>query len=485
MSSSVPVTASTCWMYLVSTVEAAACACEVGGLRGAAVVFLPSPCLVRPGMAVASDSTFQLRAEPPSAALPRRGLLPAVQERAEGPRVPGERREGREQAGARHGPQGQRRPAPAALGVPRLPPRGGGGGAAGRPGRPGGELCERDPYQLYQRLEQQAREYVLEMKARLLRQLAAASRVKAPSGLQGPPQAHQFISLLLEEYGALCQAARTISTFLGTLVSARPSPSRQAAAAPDACECHVCKQEASGLPASAVTAAALPPGHQFVSPEKPTHPALHLYPHIHGHVPLHAVPHLPRPLIHPTLYAAPPFTHSKALPPAPVQNHTNKRQVFSASLQDHIYPSCFGNTPEWTSSKFISLWGAQVMNDKDWNPGTFLPDTVSGPDVLGPALSEARPEALPPPPSTEPPPESKEKKNPARKKCLYNFQDAFMEANKVVMATSSATSSVSCTATTVQSSNSQFKVSSKRPPSLGEAACHRGRSGVGAGAGRP
>lgn len=43
-----------------------------------------------------------------------------------------------------------------------------------------------------------------------------------------------------------------------------------------------------------------------------------------------------------------------------------------------------------------------------------------------------------------------------------------MEANKVVMATSSATSSVSCTATTVQSSNSQFKVSSKRPPSLGE-----------------
>lgn len=60
-----------------------------------------------------------------------------------------------------------------------------------------------------------------------------------------------------------------------------------------------------------MTAAALPPGHQFMSPEKPTHPALHLYPHIHGHVPLHAVPHLPRPLIHPTLYTAPPFTHSK------------------------------------------------------------------------------------------------------------------------------------------------------------------------------
>uniref|UniRef100_A0A2K6PN50 Family with sequence similarity 193 member A n=1 Tax=Rhinopithecus roxellana TaxID=61622 RepID=A0A2K6PN50_RHIRO len=668
-------------------------------------------------------------------------------------------------------------------------------------------LCERDPYQLYQRLEQQAREYVLEMKVRLLRQLSAAAKVKAPSGLQGPPQAHQFISLLLEEYGALCQAARSISTFLGTLenehlkkfqvtwelhnkhlfenlvfsepllqsnlpalvsqirlgttthdtcsedtystllqryqrseeelrrvaeewlecqkridayvdeqmtmktkqrmltedwelfkqrrfieeqltnkkavtgennftdtmrhmLSSRLSmpdcpncnyrrrcacddcslshiltcgimdppvtdnihihqlplqvdpapdylaersppsvssassgsgssspitiqqhprliltdsgsaptfcsddedvaplsakfadiyplsnyddtevvanmngihselngggenmalkdespqisstssssseaddeeadgessgeppgvlkedgvlrsrspgteeskadspppsyPTQQAEQASNTCECHVCKQEASGLTPSAMTAGALPPGHQFMSPEKPTHPALHLYPHIHGHVPLHTVPHLPRPLIHPTLYAAPPFTHSKALPPAPVQNHTNKHQVFNASLQDHIYPSCFGNTPEWNSSKFISLWGSEVMNDKNWNPGTFLPDTISGSEILGPALSETRPEALPPPSSNETPAvsDSKEKKNAAKKKCLYNFQDAFMEANKVVMATSSATSSVSCTATTVQSSNSQFRVSSKRPPSVGD-----------------
>lgn len=110
------------------------------------------------------------------------------------------------------------------------------------------------------------------------------------------------------------------------------------------------------------------------------------------------------------------------------------------------------------------------MNDKNWNPGTFLPDTISGSDILGPTLSETRPEALPTPSSGETPmvSESKEKKNAAKKKCLYNFQDAFMEANKVVMATSSATSSVSCTATTVQSSNSQFKVSSKRPPSIGE-----------------
>ncbi|XP_063086433.1 protein FAM193A isoform X3 [Cavia porcellus] len=247
-------------------------------------------------------------------------------------------------------------------------------------------------------------------------------------------------------------------------------PAQQAEQAPNICECHVCKQEASGLTASAMTAGALPPGHQFLSPEKPTHPALHLYPHIHGHVPLHTVPHLPRPLIHPTLYTAPPFTHSKALPPAPVQNHTNKHQVFNASLQDHIYPSCFGNTPEWNSSKFLSLWGSEVMNDKNWNPGTFLPDTISGSDILGPALSETRPEALPPPPSSEASIalDNKEKKNAAKKKCLYNFQDAFMEANKVVMATSSATSSVSCTATTVQSSNSQFKVSSKRPPSIGD-----------------
>lgn len=78
-------------------------------------------------------------------------------------------------------------------------------------------LCEKDPYQLYQRLEQQAREYVLETKVRLLKHLSAGS--EATGATQGPPQAHQFISLLLEEYSALCQAARTISSFLLTLVS--------------------------------------------------------------------------------------------------------------------------------------------------------------------------------------------------------------------------------------------------------------------------
>ncbi|CDQ71921.1 unnamed protein product [Oncorhynchus mykiss] len=79
-------------------------------------------------------------------------------------------------------------------------------------------LCEKDPYQLYQRLEQQAREYVLEMKVRLLKHLSTGSKAAAAAA-QGPPQAHQFISLLLEEYSALCQAARTISSFLLTLVS--------------------------------------------------------------------------------------------------------------------------------------------------------------------------------------------------------------------------------------------------------------------------
>ncbi|XP_063780659.1 protein FAM193A isoform X1 [Pseudophryne corroboree] len=236
------------------------------------------------------------------------------------------------------------------------------------------------------------------------------------------------------------------------------------------CECHVCKQEASGLSQSPLVSGRLPPGHQFINPDKPAHPALHLYPHIHGHLPLHTIPHLPRPLIHPTLYAASPFAHNKALPPTTVQNHTNKHQVFNASLQDHMYPSCFGNSPEWNRSKFISLWGSEMMNDKNWNPASFLPDPLAGGDILGPALPEIRPEALPTTSSNDTTPvlDVKEKKNTAKKKCLYNFQDAFIESNKVVMATSSATSSVSCTATTVQSSSNQFKVSSKRPSSIGD-----------------
>ena len=98
-------------------------------------------------------------------------------------------------------------------------------------------------------------------------------------------------------------------------------------------------------------------------------------------------------------------------------------------------------------------------------------------DALGPTLPEARLELQPPSCDGEPmvAAESRERNNSAKKKCLYNFQDAFMEANRVVMATSSATSSVSCTATTVQSSNNQIKVSSKRPTFLGNKGRRRGQ----------
>ncbi|XP_072371790.1 protein FAM193A isoform X2 [Scyliorhinus torazame] len=161
-------------------------------------------------------------------------------------------------------------------------------------------------------------------------------------------------------------------------------PSQQADPVQNVCECHVCKQEGSGLSTSALAAGRLPSGHQFLPTEKPSHPALHLYPHIHGHLPLHTIPHLPRPLLHPTLYATtPPFTHNKALPSAPPPNHTSKHQVFNASLQDHIYPSCFGSTdwnnPLLTSHKLASLWGSELINgDKPWNPAAFLPETLSG-----------------------------------------------------------------------------------------------------------
>ncbi|MEQ2166230.1 hypothetical protein GOODEAATRI_025809 [Goodea atripinnis] len=106
----------------------------------------------------------------------------------------------------------------------------------------------------------------------------------------------------------------------------------------------------------------------------------------------------------------------------------------STSVPDHVYQNCFGGTGgagDWNTSlqclslKFENLWDAAVM--KTWNPSVLLPECL---------------------------PEAKEpKKTGAKKKCLYNFQDAFMETNRVVMATSAATSSVSCTATTVQSND--------------------------------
>uniref|UniRef100_A0A8C4WVA2 Family with sequence similarity 193 member A n=1 Tax=Eptatretus burgeri TaxID=7764 RepID=A0A8C4WVA2_EPTBU len=70
-------------------------------------------------------------------------------------------------------------------------------------------LCQVDPYQLYQRLETQAREYVVEVKMRLVKQLMTGSPTL--------PQASRFLSLFLDEYSALCQAAQTIAPFLATL----------------------------------------------------------------------------------------------------------------------------------------------------------------------------------------------------------------------------------------------------------------------------
>uniref|UniRef100_A0AAQ5ZKX5 FAM193 C-terminal domain-containing protein n=1 Tax=Amphiprion ocellaris TaxID=80972 RepID=A0AAQ5ZKX5_AMPOC len=234
-----------------------------------------------------------------------------------------------------------------------------------------------------------------------------------------------------------------------------------------ACECHVCNQDPSSstlgpatcLPPSRLHAAPHPAvGHQFFTDSKtpPAHPALHLYPHIHGHLPLH---NFSRPLLHPTLYPpSPPLTHNKPLPPNPTSNHSAAKQpAFSASLPEHVYQNCFGGAGgagDWNSSlqclslKFENLWDAAVM--KSWNPSVLLPESLPG-EPLGRSINDPK----------------EQKKSGAKKKCLYNFQDAFMETNRVVMATSASTSSVSCTATTVQSSNNPpIHLASKRPNSI-------------------
>ncbi|XP_036372943.1 protein FAM193A isoform X2 [Megalops cyprinoides] len=251
--------------------------------------------------------------------------------------------------------------------------------------------------------------------------------------------------------GALSSGKRVTTKEHPRSDSPPPSyPHPQAAPVQHACECHVCSQEVAGLSPGRPHAA-----HQFFT-EKTSHPALHLYPHIHGHTPLHNLSHLPRPLLHPTLYSNPPLTHSKTLLPAPTSNHTGgKHQAFTPPLQEHVLQNCLGGGGggDWNSSlhcpslRFENIWDTNVM--KNWNPAIFLQEPLSG-DMLGSTL----PEAPLPSPGNDPtvPAETKEKKNGAKKKCLYNFQDAFMEAGKVTMATSSATSSVSCTATTVQSS---------------------------------
>uniref|UniRef100_H3C5P1 Family with sequence similarity 193 member A n=1 Tax=Tetraodon nigroviridis TaxID=99883 RepID=H3C5P1_TETNG len=208
-----------------------------------------------------------------------------------------------------------------------------------------------------------------------------------------------------------------------------------------ACECHVCNQDPSCtnlgsttcLPPSRLHTAPPPTvGHQFFTDSKtpPTHPALHLYPHIHGHLPLH---NFSRPLPH----------HCKSMLPRTALVAQQQQVTGTVSLQ------CL-------SLKFENLWDAAVM--KSWNPSVLLPESLPAGDMLGPPLAD-----MPLPPTSSAshqgehsllPTSSKEqKKSGAKKKCLYNFQDAFLETNRVVMATSASTSSVSCTATTVQSSN--------------------------------
>ncbi|XP_035993360.1 protein FAM193A isoform X4 [Fundulus heteroclitus] len=201
----------------------------------------------------------------------------------------------------------------------------------------------------------------------------------------------------------------------------------------------------------------------------------------------------------------PSYHHQQPLPPNPTSNHSAAKQpAFSTSLPDHVYQNCFGGTGgagDWNTSlqclslKFENLWDAAVM--KSWNPSVLLPECLPG-EMLGPPLPDV---PLPPtsmglqgehPPLPTPLPtcsasslssslssssssscssaDAKEpRKTGAKKKCLYNFQDAFMETNRVVMATSAATSSVSCTATTVQSSNNPpIHLASKRPNTIDE-----------------
>ena len=72
-------------------------------------------------------------------------------------------------------------------------------------------LCSRDPHQLFQRLESQVREFVIEKKVNL--------RKKINAGYSTPPQAREIMSMLLEEYTNLSDVARIVSENLSTLVS--------------------------------------------------------------------------------------------------------------------------------------------------------------------------------------------------------------------------------------------------------------------------
>ncbi len=104
------------------------------------------------------------------------------------------------------------------------------------------------------------------------------------------------------------------------------------------CECHVCNQgngdgrtsglNSIGLPTSRLHAG----GHQFFSEKTAAHPALHLYPHMHSHLPLHNLSHLPRPLL-PTLYSTPPLTHSKV---RSTHVHKNAQEIPSLPFKSSV-----------------------------------------------------------------------------------------------------------------------------------------------------
>ncbi|XP_057699803.1 protein FAM193A isoform X1 [Corythoichthys intestinalis] len=270
-----------------------------------------------------------------------------------------------------------------------------------------------------------------------------------------------------------------------------PPPSynhhRQVEQVQHVCECHVCNQDSANVLGHSGRLHSAPPpvaeGHPSFADNGPTRPALHLYPHIHGHLPLH---NFSRPLLHPTLYPpSPPLTHNKPLPPNPTTNHSVAKQpAFSPTLPEHVYQNSFnggggggGGTGDWNNSlqclslNFESLWDAAVMKSLDQSISqVLLPELLQGEmldpppaDVpLPPTPASPRAEHRHPLPPAAPHPSSsspsslsscsssearEQKKSGAKKKCLYNFQDAFMETNRA------AAASVSCTATTVQSND--------------------------------
>ena len=75
-------------------------------------------------------------------------------------------------------------------------------------------LAALDVHELFQRLQGQSREHVIQMKERLLKQLT--------SGYKTPTQARLFVAMLLDEYATLCDASGTCANHMShELVSLR------------------------------------------------------------------------------------------------------------------------------------------------------------------------------------------------------------------------------------------------------------------------